>query len=79
MSERLDNAINLFMECIRDGKAREAVTKYSGVRYTQHSTGVRDYIEGFVEFFEPFLERNPIRDIGVIRAIEKERYVFEMC
>jgi predicted SnoaL-like aldol condensation-catalyzing enzyme len=52
MSQRLENARNLYMEGIRDGKPREAVTKYTGDRYTQHSTGVKDGVEGFVEFFE---------------------------
>jgi len=59
MSQRLENARNLYMEGIRDGKPREAVTKYTGDRYTQHSTGVRDGVEGFVEFFESFIARNP--------------------
>lgn len=52
------------------------VTKYTGGRYTQHSTGVRDGVEGFVEFFEPFIERNPIRDIRLIRALEDGQHVF---
>ena len=76
MSGRIDNARGLYLEGIRDGKAREAVTKYTGARYTQHSTGVRDGVEGFVEFFEPFIERNPIRDIQIVRAIEDARHVF---
>ena len=76
MGRKLENATNLYMKGIRDGNAREAVTEYTGDRYTQHSTGVRDGIEGFVEFFEPFLERNPIRDIQVIRGWEDGQYVF---
>lgn len=76
MSNKLNNAINLYMEGIRDGNARDAVTKYTGARYTQHSTGVRDGVEGFVEFFEPFLARNPIRDIRVVRSIVDGQYVF---
>lgn len=76
MTAKLDNAIALYMEGIRDGKAREAVTRYTGDRYTQHSTGVRDGIEGFVEFFEPFLQNNPERDIQVIRAIEDGDFVW---
>ncbi|MEM7032440.1 MAG: nuclear transport factor 2 family protein [Chloroflexota bacterium] len=76
MSQKLKNAKNLYLEGIRDGNAREAVTKYTGARYTQHSTGVRDGIEGFVAFFEPFIERNPKRDIQVIRALEDGQYVF---
>ncbi len=76
MSQKLENAKSLYMEGIRDGNAREAVTKYTGDRYTQHSAGVRDGVEGFVEFFEPFLARNPVRDIQVVRAIEDGQYVF---
>lgn len=76
MTVKLDNAIALYMEGIRDGNAREAVTKYTGERYTQHSTGVRDGIEGFVEFFEPFLANNPERDIRVVRGIEDGDFVW---
>ncbi len=76
MSKKLDNAIALYMEGIRDGNAREAVAKYTGERYTQHSTGVRDGVEGFIEFFEPFLQNNPERDIQVVRAIEDGNFVW---
>jgi predicted SnoaL-like aldol condensation-catalyzing enzyme len=76
MSQKLANATALYMEGIRDGHARQAVEAYTGDRYTQHSTGVRDGVEGFVEFFEPFVERNPVRDIRVIRSIVDGRYVF---
>lgn len=76
MGKRLDNAIALYMDGIRDGNAREAVTKYTGARYTQHSTGVADGVEGFVAFFEPFLKRNPKRDIQIVRALEDGQYVF---
>lgn len=76
MSRKLENAKNLYYEGIRDGNAREAVTKYTGARYTQHSTGVRDGVEGFVEFFEPFLKRNPNRDIQIVRGLVDGQYVF---
>ncbi len=76
MTAKLDHAVSLYLEGIRDGNAREAVETYTGNRYIQHSTGVRDGVEGFVEFFERFIERNPRRDIQIIRAIEDGRYVF---
>ncbi len=76
MNQKLQNATNLYMEGIRDGNAREAVTKYTGIRYTQHSTGVKNGIEGFIEFFESFLERYPVRDIRIIRSIIDGQYVF---
>ena len=76
MSRKIDNAKGLYLEGIRDGHPREAATKYTGDRYTQHSTGVRDGAGGFVEFFEPFIARNPKRDIQVIRALEDGAYLF---
>ncbi len=76
MGTKLDNAVGLYLEGIRDGNARDAVHKFTGDRYTQHSTGVRDGAEGFIEFFEPFIERNPDRDIRIVRAFEDGRYVF---
>ena len=76
MSGRLEHAKGLYLEGIRDGRAREAIAKHTGERYTQHSTGVKDGSEGFVEFFEPFIARNPKREIELVRAIEDGRYVF---
>ncbi len=72
----LHNATRLYLEGIRDGDARRAVETYTGDRYTQHSTGVRDGVEGFVEFFEPFIERNTSRDIAIVRSIVDGRFVF---
>ena len=76
MGRKLDNAVGLYLDGIRDGRPREAIARYTGARYTQHSTGVRDGAEGFIEFFEPFLERNPVREIRVVRGLEDGRYVF---
>lgn len=75
-SAGLDNARRLYMEGIRDGDARRAVEAYTGDRYTQHSTGVRDGVEGFVEFFEPFIARNPVREIDIVRSFVDGRFVF---
>ena len=75
-SRKLQNAKGLYLEGIRDGRVREAVTKYTGKRYTQHSTGVGDGIEGFVAFFEPFVGRNTERDIRIVRALVDGPYVF---
>ena len=69
MSAKKDNALGLYMEGIRDGNALEALNKYTGRRYTQHSTGVANGKQGFLDFFTPFLERTPKRDIRVIRLI----------
>ena len=75
-SSKIANAKGLYLDGIRDGNMLEALDKYTGDRYTQHSTGVGDGKAGFMEFFGPFLERNPVRDIQVVRAIEDGRYVF---
>ena len=76
MGPRLENAKALYLEAIRDGNAAEAIAKYSGDRYTQHSTPVRDGREGFIEFFEDFHRRNPVRDIEILRGFEDGNYVF---
>ena len=76
INKKLENAKKLYLHGIRDGNIREAVTKFTGNRYTQHSTGVRDGIEGFVEFFEPFIKRNPQRDIKIIRSLVDENMIF---
>ena len=75
MSKKLENAKNLYIEGIKEGNI-DAVKMYSGERYTQHSTGVKDGADGFIEFFKGFLERTTDRDIRVIRAIEDGRFVF---
>lgn len=76
MGERLDNAKALYLEAIRDGNAAEAIAKYAGARYRQHSTPVKDGPAGFIEFFEDFHRRNPIRDIEIVRGFEDGQYVF---
>lgn len=68
--------MGIYLDGIRDGRVREAVATHTGARYTQHSTGVADGAEGFVAFFEPFIERNPKRQIEIIRALQDDRYVF---
>lgn len=75
-NNKIANAKGLYLEGIRDGNMQQALDKYTGARYTQHSAGVGDGKEGFMEFFGPFLEMNPKRDIRVVRAIEDGRYVF---
>ncbi len=76
MGERLDNAKALYLEAIGDGNYVDAITTYAGQRYTQHSTPVKDGKEGFIEFFADFVERNPVRDIEIVRAFEDGQYVF---
>ena len=72
----LDHARRLYLEGIRDGDVRRAVEEHTGERYTQHSTGVRDGVEGFVEFFEPFVAHNEVRDIELVRSFVDGRFVF---
>lgn len=79
MPSARENAIDLYMGAIRDGKPRETLDRTTGARYTQHSTGVRDGKEGFLEFFEPFLERNPVRDMQIVRALQDGPKVFVHC
>lgn len=75
MSQKLENAKNLYLEGIKDGNM-DVVDQYSGDRYTQHSTGVADGAQGFKDFFKGFLKRTTDRDIRVIRTIEDGSFVF---
>lgn len=72
----LDRVRDLYLDGIAGGNAREAVLRNTGHRYTQHSTGVGDGVEGFLAFFEPFVERNPKRDIEILRIFEDGPWVF---
>ncbi|MGH9267287.1 MAG: nuclear transport factor 2 family protein [Acidimicrobiales bacterium] len=76
MSQKIDSARQLYLHGIRDGHFREAVEANTGERYTQHSTGVRDGREGFIDFFEGFIARNPRREIELVRVFEDGTYVF---
>lgn len=76
MGKGLENVRKIYLEGIAGGNAREAVTAYTGHRYTQHSTGVPDGVEGFLAFFEPFLERNPKREIEIVRIFDDGPWVF---
>ena len=76
MGQRLENATALYLEAIRDGDYVAAFNAYAGARYTQHSTPVKDGKDGFIEFFGEFVERNPIRDIEIVRGFEDGQYVF---
>ena len=75
-NRKIENAKGLYLEGIRDGNIADALQKYTGDRYIQHSTGVGDGKEGFAAFFAPFVERNPVRQIEVVRAIEDGPFVF---
>lgn len=75
MGNKLENVKKLYLDGIKKGQL-EAVDLYTGERYTQHSTGVRDGVDGFKEFFEDFLKRTNSRDIQLVRCIEDGNYVF---
>lgn len=76
MGKALDNVRRIYLEGIAGGNARAAVHAYTGHRYTQHSTGVADGAEGFLAFFEPFVARNPKREIEITRIFEDGPWVF---
>lgn len=76
MGQGLENVRRIYLEGIAAGNAREAVLACTGHRYTQHSTGVGDGAEGFLAFFEPFLARNPKREIEIVRIFEDGPWVF---
>jgi len=76
MGKSLENVRDIYLDGIAGGNARAAVLRNTGHRYTQHSTGVADGAEGFLAFFEPFVARNPKRDIEILRIFEDGPWVF---
>lgn len=76
MGKGIERVREIYLDGIAGGNAREAVLRNTGHRYTQHSTGVGDGAEGFLAFFEPFVERNPKRDIEIVRIFEDGPWVF---
>lgn len=76
MGQTLANAKALYLEGIRDGNYKDAIRTYTGHRYTQHSTGIASGAEGFIEFFGPFVERNPKRHIDIVHGIQDGRFAF---
>ncbi|MEO1537480.1 MAG: nuclear transport factor 2 family protein [Pseudomonadota bacterium] len=76
MGNGLENVRKIYLEGIAGGHARAAVKAYTGHRYTQHSTGVGDGAEGFLAFFEPFVQRNPKREIEIKRIFEDGPWVW---
>lgn len=75
MGKGLDRVRDIYLDGIAGGNARAAVLRNTGHRYTQHSTGVGDGAEGFLAFFEPFVARNPKREIEIIRILEDGPWV----
>lgn len=75
MTERLDRARDLYLRGIRDGDVG-VVAEHTGDVYIQHSGGVADGVEGFTQFFEEFIRRNPEREINLVRSFEDDNGVF---
>ncbi len=76
MGQALENVRRLYLDGIAEGNARDVVTKYTGHRYTQHSTGVGHGVEGFPNIFEPLVERNPNRQIRIVHDMQDGPWVF---
>jgi hypothetical protein len=76
MSIQAQNAQNLYIHAIQDGRVAEAQASSVGDTYIQHSTGVPDGKEGFAAFFADFLKRHPEREIKIVRTIEDGNLVF---
>lgn len=76
MSKKLENAKNLYLIGIKEGRIQEALDSYIGKHYIQHSTGVKDGKDGFKEFFTDFLNRSSSRDIRITKGLVDGNFVF---
>lgn len=73
---RAHHAVGLYVEGIGEGKINHVINHHMGDSYIQHSTGVKSGKEGFKEFFEEFIKKNPIREINVFFVLVDGKYVF---
>ena len=71
-----DNAIDFYLGVYSYGQLREAVDALVGERFVQHSTGIRDGADGFVEYAERFIQQYQQRSVRVVRSISDPPYVF---
>lgn len=78
-SIKLENAARFYLETRLGGSIREAVEKYTGSTFRQHSSGISDGVEGFVRYYTDFVDKHKDRDIKIIRAIEDNNFVFLHC
>ena len=76
MSKQVENAQNLYIHAIQDGRVAESQAQSVGDTYIQHSTGVPDGKEDFAAFFANFFERHPEREMKIVRTIEDGNLVF---
>lgn len=76
MNKKIENAHGIYLTGIRDGKPEAAMARHTGDRYTQHNADVKDGKEGFIEYFKAFAQRNPKRDIRMLRTLVDGNYVF---
>lgn len=72
----LTNAQNLYLEGIGKGDFENAIEKYSGEEYVQHSTGVETGQAGFKKFFADFTKRNPIREMNIVHSFQQGNLAF---
>jgi len=73
---RVAGAKAFIMEAFVERRPLKAVETYTGDRFTQHSTGVKDGKEGFVESITGHNKRYPDHKIDIVRAWEDGRLVF---
>jgi high affinity sulfate transporter 1 len=71
-----DNAIDFYLGVYNYGQPREAVAALVGEQLIQHSTGIRDGADGFVEYGERFVDLYQQRSVRVVRSISDPPYVF---
>lgn len=76
MGKVFDNVCSIYFEGIVGGNVWEVVEKYIGYCYIQYFMGVGDGVEGFLVFFEFFLECNLKCDICIVCDLEDGCWVF---
>lgn len=76
MGSKLDNALALYLDGVRDGLLEPALDKYVSDALIQHSVGVADGRHGLLGAYAPRIAKHASREIWPLRGFQDGRKVF---
>ena len=70
-----ETAVAFYDMAFNQSRPREAMERYSGDVYIQHSPGVKDGKEGFIEYFEEMQRRYPGKRVSFKKILAEGDFV----
>lgn len=74
-----ETAVAFYDMAFNQSRPREAMERYSGDVYIQHSPGVKDGKEGFIEYFEEMQRRYPGKRVSFKKILAGGDFVVLHC